>query len=133
MDAADNRRRGRSLTELEVRVPVEIADALETAGLVDERSELLPKHAGDYVGVVLTVYNVALSFVTLGELPGRVVALRDALLDWINGAGAPEKPHILEAHGPGGRLSYELDSPPDSDALQSFLERVNMGDRDRTN
>jgi hypothetical protein len=118
------------VTELEVCVPSEVADALEAAGVVEQRSEILAKRAGDYAGVVLTVYNVTLSIVTLGELPGRVAALRDALLSWINGPDAPDKPYMLEAHGPGGRLSYELDSPPNLDALQSFLERVNIGDLD---
>jgi hypothetical protein len=118
------------VTKLEVRVPSEVADALEAAGVVEQRSETLVKHAGDFVGVVLTVYNVTLAIVTLGELPSRIAALKNALIDWINGPNAPDKPYTLEAHGPGGRLSYELDSPPDADALQAFLERVNTGELD---
>jgi hypothetical protein len=127
------------MTTLEVWVPAEVAEELERGGVVERRvkdgSEVRERilRRGGWPSLRFSG-NVNLSILDLADTPQRVPALRDAFLRWIDGSGMPGGPCALVASGaPDAQgatyagLSYDLGAPPDLEALQTFLERVNEG------
>lgn len=112
------------MCNLRLQVPVQVANDLVAAGVVADQSDTITKGLDPLI-LSLVVYNTVLNAVTLAELPNRVIALRNAFVSWIEGPESPDKPYTLVATGPGGTFDYQLDSPPDSEALLAFLEQIN--------
>ena len=76
--------------ELRLLVPEELADEIEAAGLVSTRSDVEYRGSADVGVVALIVYSVSVTTLTLAEMPGQIVALRDSIARWVR--KSPRRP-----------------------------------------
>ena len=81
--------------ELRFLVPDGLADELEAAGLVSTRSDMEYRGAADVGVVALIVYNVTVTTLTLAEMPGQIVALRDSIARWVRKSPPDQRPYSL--------------------------------------
>ncbi len=110
-------------TRFVASLPTEVADE----AIRDDLAAVLPhsRALGDIAGLAVGGLGVAASMVTLAQTPATISYLSQRLHRWSRARRSGE-PAVLsvEAQGPGGRLTLELNSATSADEIARILERI---------